>query len=134
MNKVNPLHIVALLFVFILFLLFQIASVKKQLTATVDSLHQSKEIALKTVAYKEFYNKEKVKKALERLVRQPSLKNAGIIVQKDKDRLTMEAKSLSLATLNSLMSKIFNGAYTISRLSIKRVDAQHASLQMEITW
>ncbi len=134
MTKVNPLHIVALLVVLILFLLFQIVGVKKQLITTADSLHQSKEIALKTVAYKELYNKEKVKKALERILRQSSLKNANIIVQRDKERLTMKAKSLSLGTLNSLMSKIFNGAYTISRLSIKRVDAQHASLQMEIRW
>ena len=134
MNRVNPLHIVALLFVLILFLLFQISSVKKELTNTADSLQQSKAIALKTVAYKELYNKEKVKKALERILRQPSLKNAEIVIQRSKDRLTIKAKSLSLGTLNSLMSKIFNGAYTISRLSVKRVDAQHASLQMEIKW
>jgi len=133
-NRVNPLHIVALLLVLILFLLFQISSVKKELTNTADSLHQSKAIALKTVAYKELYNKEKVKKALERILRQPSLKNAEIIVQRSKDRLTIKAKSLSFGTLNSLMSKIFNGAYTISRLSIKRIDAEHASLQMEIKW
>lgn len=134
MNRVNPLHIVALLVVLILFLLFQISGVKKQLTATTDSLHQSKKIALKTVAYKEFYNKEKVKKALERILRQPSLKNANIIVKRDKEKVTITAKSLPLGTLNSLMAKILNGAYAIDRLSIKRVDAQHASLQMEIKW
>ena len=134
MNRINPLHIVAFLLVLVLFLLFQIVGVKKQLGTTADSLHQSKAMALKTVAYKELYNKEKVKKALERILRQPSLKNANIIVKRDKERVTMKAKSLSLGTLNSLMSKIFNGAYTISRLSIKRVDAQHASLQMEIRW
>lgn len=134
MNRVNPLHIVALLVVLILFLLFQISGVKKHLETTADSLHQSKKIALKTVAYKEFYKKEKVKKALERILRQPSLKNADIIVKRDKEKVTIMAKSLSLGTLNSLMSKVLNGAYAIDRLSIKRVDAQHASLQMEIKW
>ena len=134
MNKVNPLHIVALLCVLILFLLFQISGVKKELTATTTSLQASKEIALKTVAYKDLYNKEKVKKALERILRQPSLKNADIKIQRNKEGVVIRAKSLSLGTLNSLMSKIFNGAYTISHLSVKRVDAQHASLQMEIKW
>lgn len=134
MNRVNPLHIVVLLLVLILFLLFEITNVKKELINTTNSLHQSKAIALKIVAYKELYNKEKVKKALERIVRQPSLKNAGITVKRDKERVIIKAKSLSLGTLNAFMSKIFNGAYIISRLSIKRIDAQHASLQMEIQW
>lgn len=134
MNRVNPLHIVALLVMLILFLVFQISGVKKQLAVTADSLDESKEIALKTVAYKEFYNKEKIKKALERILRQPSLKNADIIVKRDKEKVTVQAKSLSLGTLNLLMSKVLNGAYTINRLSIKRIDAQHAALQMEIKW
>lgn len=134
MNRVNPLHIIALLLVLILFLLFQISAAKKQLATAEDSLHQSKTIALKTVAYKELYNKEKIQKALERILRQPSLRKRGITVQRDKERVTINAKSLSLGTLNSLMSKILNGAYTINKLSIKRIDSQHASLQMEIKW
>lgn len=133
MNKINPLHIIALVLVLILFLLVQIHHAKKELEEEKKLFLQTKELALKTKAYKELYD-QKNKKRLERILLQPYFKKAGVHFTGTTNGYSITASSLKLSVLNALIDKIFNGAYNIQKLEIKRVDAKHASLQLEIQW
>jgi len=133
MNKVNPLHILLLLVVITLFLIVQIQTSKQELEEEKRALVQSKELALKTRTYRELY-KGKNRQQIQRVLLQPFFKNAGVHIQRKKNSYIISASALSLSVLDALMNKIFNGAYKIEKLNIKRIDEKHAALALEITW
>ena len=132
MNKINPLHIIALLAVVALFLFVQIKHAKEELLAENTAFKNSKQIALETRAYKGVYaDKDRAKSELNRLVR-PYL--GHLTVEHNAHMTTISSKSLSRSQLDSLMSKVLNGAYKIQRLQINKIDKKNASLELEIKW
>jgi len=132
MNKINPLHIIALLVVIVLFVFMQIRSAKEELSADSIALKNGKEIALQTTAYRNMYiNKGNLKNTLKRIVQQ----NPGhLTLKQNAHTIDISSKELSLSELDSLMSRILNGAFKITKLQISKVDKKRASLQLEITW
>ncbi len=133
MNKVNPLHILLLLVVAVIFLIVQIERTKQELEEEKEMFIQSKELALKTKAYKELYAK-KNRQQLQRVLSQALFRNAGIKMQQQKESVIIQASALPLSVLDALMGKIFNGAYKIEKLDIRRVDEKHVALKLEIRW
>ena len=132
MNKMNPLHIVALLAVVALFLFVQIRTAKDELSTELTTLKNSKKIALATTAYRDMYaNPNKTKRELERIVRQDS---KHLTLRQSAQMTTIDSKALSLSELNSFMSKIFNGTYKIQKLQIDKIDKKSARLELEIAW
>jgi len=135
MNRVNPLHIMLLLFVVLLFSFFKLTGIKSELQELQQEYKKSQVVAEELVVYKKLYgDRKRVQNALQKIVSQRSLKSANIKLSRKANSVEIRSKSMKLNELNSLLSKILNGAYEIKRLRIKSLDATHASLVVEITW
>jgi len=135
MNRLNPLYIVIFFVMILLFTLFQLSSAKKELG--VSELAYKETLALSTklsTLRKTYGDKMKVKKSLNRILSQSSLKEAKISKKVTSSSMIISSESIKLNELNSLMSKILNGSYQISKLSIKRLDNKNANLNMVIKW
>jgi hypothetical protein len=135
MNKVNPLHIGALLLTVLIFLFFKLGTLKEQLDESKLTYKESKQIANKLSALEEIYgDQRKINTSIQRVLRQPSLKTVKIVVLPSKESMKISAKAINANELNSLMEKVLNGNYNVSRLEITKTDANKASLEMEIKW
>lgn len=135
MNRINPLQIGAVLVVVLLFLALKLSSSKEELAEASASYKETKEIAIRLSGLKEVYEeKEKVQKALKRILEQPSLKSAKIEQETKSSGVILTSQNMDLDALNSLMSKLLNGLYNIKTVEIKKLSATNASLHMEIIW
>jgi len=135
MNQVNPLHIGALLLVLIMFLFFKLSGIKEELVEVKQDYQISKKLAVDVNSLKSVYaNKKKTKEALERVLRQSSLKSASLNLKKEKKSIKISSQSIDTQALNFFMGKILNGSYDISLLKIKKLSQTTASLEMEIKW
>jgi hypothetical protein len=135
LNRINPLHIIILLIVIIFFIFFQLSGLKSELREAQESYKKSELLAKELLAYKKFYgDKKRIKASLHKILSQRSLQKAALQIEQKKSGMLIRSKAIDLYALNSLLSKIFNGGYPVKVLQIKRVDATHASLKLEITW
>jgi preprotein translocase subunit SecF len=134
-KRVNPLHIIVLLLVVLLFGFFKLSSIKEELHSEEKRYHTSQKVAKELSAYKKLYgDKKRVQRAINKIISQSSLRDADIQLSRKANSLEIRSKSMKLQELNSLISKIFNGAYDIKRLNIKAVGKTEASVVMEIAW
>lgn len=135
MNQVNPLHIGALLLTVLLFLFFKLDALKAELGDAKTELSNTKQVARQLVALQDMYgDQKKCSAALDRILHQPSLKSADLTKALSKDSIKITAKSINADALNSLMGKILNGNYNITKFDLKKIDENQASLEMEIKW
>jgi len=135
MNRVNPLHIGALLAVVILFLFFKLSGVKSELKEANKSFIESEKLAVNLSTLKAVYaDKKKTKKSLEKILSNRTLKTSGLIVKHSKKSVHISAKTIDALVLNTLMGKVLNGSYNITMLKIKKLNETKASLDMEIKW
>lgn len=135
MNQINPLHIGGLLLVLLTFVIFNLSSLKKELIESKSSYRVSEKIAVELKSLKDVYaNKKQIKASINRILSQPLLKQAKLIVQKSKTSVTISSKRIDTKALNALMAKILNASYDITRLKIKKLSETKASLDMEIKW
>ncbi len=132
MSKINPVHIIISLSVLALFLFVQVQRSKGELIEQRVLFLQTKEIAQKTAAYKKLYAKKN--KKILRYMLTSFAKNGNLHMKQNQNSFIVSSTSLSLSVLNSLLSKIFNGAYKIEKLEIKKIDKRYASFRLEITW
>ena len=135
MRQINPLY-VGLLLLFVLFFgLFELSQAKQEFSQKSEELQKTLNMAQKLKALKGVYaNKTKMLSSLQRVLRQPSLKTAGIRQKMQKNSLVLESHAMNATQLHSLLTKIFNGHYNITQLSIKRLTEKKASFKAEITW
>ena len=135
MKNVNPLHIIALLFVLLLFLYMQLSGAKNELHEAKDSYKETLALANELSSLNEAYaDKEIAKKAIAVILKQHSLKSANITKIIGATSVTLSSQSIDRNALNSLMSKILNGSYNVRSCTIKRLSDSKASFTMEIQW
>jgi len=135
MRTVNPLHILLLLTVFLLFVVFERFEVKKQLEEERNAYKKSEKLAKELLSYKKlFATKERVQSGILKITSQRSLKDAHLKIIKKDSSIEIVSKSIDLADLNSLIRKLLNGAYIIETLDISRIDDKHAALKVEVRW
>jgi len=135
MSRVNPLHIIVLLIVVVLFGFFKLSTIKSELQEEQKSYQASQKVATELLAYKKLYgDKKRVINGLRKIIKAPSLKAANIQLSRKSKSVELRSDSMELRELNRLFSKILNGAYKIKRFTIKSLDATHASVMVEIAW
>ena len=135
MNRINPLHVVALLVVILIFVVLKLNGAKEELQDTKSSYEETLTIATELNGLSEIYSDKKdVKKSLTRILKQSSLKSANIDKKFGKSSVVISSESMDKTALNSLMGKILNGSYDVTALKIKRLSDIHVSLKMEIKW
>ena len=135
MNRINPLYLGILLFIILLFSIFKLNDAKNELLEVKGSYSEITKLSSDLSGLKNIYaDKNKVKRAIRRILNQSSLNSAKIEYIAKKSKIVLKSKSLNKNELNSLMSKLLNGFYDIKTLKIKRLSSKHASFFMEITW
>ena len=135
MNRINPLHIGALLLVVLLFSLFKLSSAKSDLVEVKAQFKETQELVTKLSGLKSVYaDKKSVKKSLSRVLNLSSLRSVNIVQKSRKNGVTLSAASMDKNALNSLMGKLLNGAYQINSFKIKKLSDSKVSFEMEIKW
>ena len=135
MNRMNPLYIVAFFVIILLFALLQLSNAKRELVSSKLTYKETLALSTKLVALRTTYSdKVKVKKSLNKILSQSSLRQANISKKITSSSVMISSESMQLNALNSLMSKVLKGSYQISKLSIKRLDDEKASFKMVIKW
>jgi len=127
MNRINPFYIVAMTIALILFLIFKIGTLREQLDESTKNYTAKKEMAAKLVKLK---NLSASKAVLIRYVKNIQ----GVHLTQTSMSVILKAKSLDRKTIDKIMAKVLNNAYWIKKISIKKIDNQTASLDMEIVW
>ena len=135
MNKLNPLHIGALLIVLLIFSFFKLDEAKKQLHDAQTAYKESEHLALELSALKDTYgDKKRIQNGIKKILRLRSLQAANVEATWKKKSVIITAKSLDLKALNTLMGKFLNGNFNIVKLKIKKIDDLKAGVEMEIQW
>ncbi|QSZ40703.1 hypothetical protein GJV85_00735 [Sulfurimonas aquatica] len=135
MNQISPLHIGAFLIALLAFTFFQLSNLQEELVDASDSYAESEKLAVELSSLKEVYaSKSKTKKAIDRVLNQSTLRSTDLDIKRTKSSISIASKSIDAKALNSLMGKILNASYNITRLKIKKLSETKASLDMEIKW
>ena len=135
MNHINPIHILTLLVVVIFLFAVKLGQTKDELALSKQSYNETLEMVTKIKGFKNIYDaKDTVKKGLDRVLKQPSLASANFEQKMTNNSITITTASIDKAALDSLMSKILNGAYNINMLEIKKLSDEKATVSMEIKW
>ena len=135
MTRINPLHIGALVILFLLFFTIKLSTLKDTLKHEKKTYQETVQIATKLQGLKTVYaDKIGVKKALSRVLHQRILKSANIEKKLNAKGIVLTAEGITLRELNFFMGKILNGSYRVTLLKIKRISKDKASLKLEIKW
>ena len=135
MNRINPIHIAALLIVLLFFIMLKLNAAKEELADTKESYAQTLVLAQKIKGLKSsYFNKTKVLKSINTLLRNGTVRSADITKKVTNSYILLTSDNMNIRSLNFLMGKILNGSYVISDLQIKRLTDKKASLKLEITW
>ena len=135
MNRLNPLHIGALLIVVLLFISSKLVESKNQLLEAKISYQETQKVAIELSDLKKVYaDKKRLKKSLYKILQLSSLRSANIVKTTKKSEIILSSKSMEKKALNSLLGKILNANFNIKILKIKKLSDKKASLYMEIKW
>lgn len=125
MNRINPLYLGLLLVVLLLLVSFKLSGAKTQLRDAKKSYNESAKLSTQLSELKKVYTKK---------INLNSFKSDLLSVKKTKTGVVLSSNTLDAKVLNSLMSKVLNGAYEVKKLKIKKLSETKASLYMEIKW
>jgi len=135
MNRINPLYVALLLVVLLALSIVKLNSAKEELSEEKERLKETTKLATELSALKEVYgDQKKAKTSILRILQNNVLKSAAISKDVKKSGIIISSKSIDLKALNYLVGKIFNGAYNISSLDVKKLSETKATLHMEIKW
>ncbi|WP_324170593.1 hypothetical protein [Sulfurimonas sp.] len=125
MNRINPLYLGLFFIVLIIFISFKLSSSKSELTELKEAYKESLKLSTELSSLKKVYTKK---------VNLASLRSVSVVQKRTETGATLSSVSMSFKELNSLMSRILNGAYNITGLKIKKLSATKVSLYLEIKW
>ena len=135
MSRVNPFYLVAGLLVILLFSFVKLSSLKEELSEVKGEYKSVSALSSELVGLKKVYSSsKKSKKALQRLLRNNSLKNANIKQKNSKSSVKLSSESMQKRALNTLLGKILNATYNITSFKIRKLSETHVSFEMEIKW
>jgi len=135
MNRINPIHIVVLLTVILMYVLYSLDVSKRTLEENKAALKTTQTMANKLVSLKNVYaDPTKTKQSLQRVLNDGSLRSAGIETAFKKTSVSITAQGIDLQRLNLFLGKLLNSAYVIDSMKVKSVSDTKADLQMELRW
>lgn len=133
MKNVHPLHIFALIAIILVFLLIQVRESRDTLQVSKTQYKEVQALASELQGLQKAYgDRQSVEKSLATILKQRSLRGVKIQQTATKNGIRVEAKSMDKRALESLMSKILNGAYPVHSLDIKALSPSKVSFTMEI--
>ncbi len=130
MRSINPLYLLALLTVLVLFVGYESMRSKEELRMSIAEYERTKELTHKLLALKKAYDGSKSKKLAGMLKKEKRFK--AVKLQQSASALQMRAKRVSVAVLNALLAKVLNDNYRITRFELKRLGSKYVSFTLEI--
>lgn len=131
--KINPLYIGLLLIATLIVVVYQLASSKAALREGKQSLVKVEAMAEEIDALKRAWDSAKTTgTALDRLLEAPQLKTANIQKTKKRGLVILSSKKSDLKATNYFFVKLFNGAYILQKLDVKRLDDESVSFSVEV--
>jgi len=135
MNRINPLYLGLSLIVLITFISYRLNSLSNEYILAKNEYKERLALANELSSLKNVYaDKKMVRKSLEKILNNSTLKKYKFNKTFTKSSLKIEAKSLDIKGLNFLMGKLLNGTYQIKALKIKKLSDLRVSLELEIKW
>ena len=135
MNSINPLHIILLLVVVLMFSISKLHNKQDELQEVQKSFNATKKVALELNALKNVYgSKNVVKRSVERILNSRILSKLEIEKRYKKSSVSIKINSIGLVELNNIMGKFLNSSLNLSTFKIKKLSDKKASLEMEIKW
>jgi len=133
MKQINPLYIILLLAVILFVVLFKLMQTKTELHEAHNSFYKSKEMVHNIVDLRQSWDNEKnTKNSLARILKSSQLRNAGIVQSAKRDRIELHGSSLDAKSASYLINRLFNEAFVIKSMKIRRISKERASLDVEI--
>ena len=135
MNRINPIYLVVLLVLILIFLMSKLNFTRDELLSEKSSYQDTLKVVTQLKGLNKIYsNKKSVKNSLNRVLANVSLKAANIKKKVGVSGVTLSSESIDKIALNFLMGKVLNGTYSIYSFKIKRLSDKKASFIMEIKW
>ncbi len=125
MNRINPLYLGLLLVALLIFISLKLSGAKDELLMAKEAYKESAKLSLELSELKKVYTQK---------LNLSSLNSSDLVKKTTKSGMIISSSSMDIKLLNSLMSKVLNGAYNISELKIKKLSETKVSLYMEIKW
>ena len=135
MNRINPIYIGVFLLVVLAVLVGNLNSAKIELAQAKELYASTAELSNELSGLKNIYSaKNKTKSTLQKTLRHTLLRSASIEQKVKSSSMTISSDDMDIKALNFLMGKLYNGAYNISTLTIKKLSENKVSLYAEIKW
>lgn len=135
MSRVNPLYLIAIVIIFILFTLKSGMDIDAKIRSTTLSYYELKDVAIELSTKQKIYReKKRVMKTLRRIINNSALRESKLIEFKKSDRVILSSKSMSLKGLNVIMKKLLNESYNIDSLKIDKISPRRVAFRVEIKW
>lgn len=133
MKQINPLYLTLLLIVALVFVIVKLEQAKTVQFQLISETEKSERMAHRIRALKQGWDDaDATRRALQRLVQSAPLRAQGVELKSERTLLHLSAKSLDAKALDYLLNKLLNGSYAIKKMQLKRMNAESASLDMEI--
>jgi len=125
MNRINPLYLGLFLIILLMFVFMKLSNAKSELAETKEAYKESLKLSTELSGLKKVYS------GVNKL---PPFRSASLVQKATKTGVTISSENMNIQELNSIMSKLLNGAYNITTFEIKKLSATTVSLHLEIKW
>ena len=133
MKQINPLYIALFLIAVLIVVTVKLNGAIAMQKEVRAELEKSEVMAKRIVAFKKSWEvNDEMKKTLDRLLKRTA-RNTEIEYKEQHGSMVITAKKIKAKAAEYLLNKLFNGTYVIKTMSIKRLDSESASLEVEIT-
>lgn len=133
MRQINPLYLLLLLVVVLMIIVVRLDHAKNEQLGLKEELRKTEQMGERIRALKgSWQSASQTKKELQRLLRSAPLRQSEIVQTTAGGSIELSSASMDAQALEYLLNKLLNGSYTLKKLTLKRLDAKRASLQLEI--
>lgn len=121
MNKINPIYILALVFVIFLGSLTILNSKKQEYKSLNKDVSTLKVQGQNFSEYKRnWFNKDIIIKNINKILNHPSIKKEKILRTQVNNILKIKIESDNSRTLNDFLNRILNGKFILKKLDIEK--------------
>lgn len=133
MKQVNPLYIILLLVMILFIVLFKLMQTKAELHEAHNSFYKSKEMVHGILDIRQSWDNQKnTKNTLARILKSSLLRNAGVVQKNKRDLIELHSSSIDSKSASYLINRLLNEPFAIRSMKIRRLNKEHASLDVEI--
>lgn len=133
MRQINPLYISLLLVVVLMIVFVKLGNTKEDYNDSKNDLKKTEVMAKRIIALKKDWGEDKNRQeTLIRVLNASVLSEADLKRRQEGDVMTITSKKADAKAVEFLLNKLMNGTYAIKTMRIRALDANSASIHVEI--